>query len=406
MRKWERSSGGLRRRLVAYGLLAPGAIWLIIFFVVPMYFMAEMSLRSGIPNTPEGFTFSWEFANYSDALAGRGEQVVRTFYYSGAATVIALLIAYPLAYAIALKVSPRWRLPLLFAVIAPFFTTYLIRTIAWETILYDDSPIVDVLKVLAIVPDDGRVLDTGGAVIAGLTYNFLPFMILPIYASIERIDTRLIEAGRDLYASARQAFLRVTLPLTMPGVVAGVLLTFIPASGDYVNAEFLGGANNAMLGNKIQSTYLEEGDYPEAAALSFLMMAAVLIVVLIYLRVAGTEAFMAPRTRSARRWSRRPQRRERRAGGAIRAWSWLRRHALNIYLAVALAYMLVPIAVIAVFSFVEASANRDRLTFAIKTASRSSTGRTRSPSRTSTRRWSPPSGSRQRRRWRRPRSGR
>jgi spermidine/putrescine transport system permease protein len=292
MKRRESSSGGLRRRLTAYGLLAPGAIWLIIFFVVPMYFMAEMSLRSGIPNTPEGFTFSWEFANYSDALEGRGAQIARTFYYSGAATVIALLIAYPLAYTIALKVSPRWRLPLLFAVIAPFFTTYLIRTIAWETILYDDSPIVDVLKFLAIVPADGRVLDTGGAVIAGLTYNFLPFMILPIYASLERIDTRLIEAGRDLYASARQAFLRVTLPLTMPGVVAGVLLTFIPASGDYVNAEFLGGANNAMIGNKIQSTYLEEGDYPEAAALSFLMMAAVLIVVLVYLRVAGTEAFV------------------------------------------------------------------------------------------------------------------
>jgi spermidine/putrescine transport system permease protein len=257
-----------------------------------MYFMAEMSLRSGIPNTPEGFTFTWEFANYSDALEDRGGQIVRTFYYSGAATIIALLIAYPLAYAIALKVNPRWRLPLLFAVMAPFFTTYLIRTIAWETILYDDSPIVDVLKFLAIVPDDGRVLDTGGAVIAGLTYNFLPFMILPIYASLERIDTRLIEAGKDLYASARQAFLRVTLPLTMPGVVAGVLLTFIPASGDYVNAEFLGGANNAMIGNKIQSTYLEEGDYPEAAALSFLMMAGVLIAVLVYLRLAGTEAFI------------------------------------------------------------------------------------------------------------------
>ena len=291
MKSSERSSGGLRRRLAPYGLLGPGAIWLIVFFVIPMYFMAEMSLRSGIPNTPEGFTFSWEFANYSDALAGRGAQIARTFYYAGAATVIALLIAYPLAYAIALKVSPRWRLPLLFAVIAPFFTTYLIRTIAWETILYDDSPIVDVLTVLAIVPDDGRVLDTGGAVIAGLTYNFLPFMILPIYASLERIDTRLIEAGKDLYASARQAFFRVTLPLTMPGVVAGVLLTFIPASGDYVNAEFLGGANNAMIGNKIQSTYLEEGDYPEAAALSFLMMAVVLIVVLVYLRLAGTEAF-------------------------------------------------------------------------------------------------------------------
>ncbi len=257
-----------------------------------MYFMAEMSLRSGIPNTPEGFTFSWEFSNYTEALEGRGEQIVRTFYYAGAASFLALLIAYPLAYAIALKVSPRWRLPLLFAVIAPFFTTYLIRTIAWETILYDESPIVDVLKFLSLVPENGRVLDTSGAVIAGLTYNFLPFMLLPIYASLERIDTSLIEAGKDLYASTRQAFLRVTLPLTMPGVVAGVLLTFIPAFGDYVNAQFLGGANNTMIGNKIQSTYLVESDYPEAAALSFLMMAAVLIVVLVYLRIAGTEAFV------------------------------------------------------------------------------------------------------------------
>jgi spermidine/putrescine transport system permease protein len=282
----------LRRRLVPYGLLGPGAIWLILFFVIPMYFMAEMSLRSGIPNTPEGFTFSWEFANYSEALEGRGEQIVRTFFYAGAATVFALLIAYPLAYAIALKVHRRWRLPLLFVVMAPFFTTYLIRTIAWETILYDESPIVDVLKFLAIVPENGRVLDTSGAVIAGLTYNFLPFMVLPIYASLERIDTSLIEAGKDLYASARQAFLRVTLPLTMPGVVAGVLLTFIPAFGDYINAEFLGGANNTMIGNKIQSTYLEESNYPEAAALSFLMMAAVLIAVLVYIRIAGTEAFV------------------------------------------------------------------------------------------------------------------
>ena len=208
----ERSSGGLRRRLAPYGLLAPGAIWLVLFFVIPMYFMAEMSLRSGIPNTPEGFTFSWEFANYSDALEGRGEQIARTFYYAGAATVIALLIAYPLAYAIALKVSPRWRLPLLFAVIAPFFTTYLIRTIAWETILYDESPIVDVLKFLGIVPDDGRVLATSGAVIAGLTYNFLPFMILPIYASLERIDT---QADRG-----RQGPLRVGAPGVPPGHAA------------------------------------------------------------------------------------------------------------------------------------------------------------------------------------------
>jgi spermidine/putrescine transport system permease protein len=292
MRKRQRSATGLGRRLIPYGLIAPGTIWLIVFFAVPMYFMAEMSLRSGIPNSPQGFTFNWAFSNYSDALAGRGEQIVRTFYYAGTATLLALLIAYPLAYAIALKVNPRWRLPLLFAVIAPFFTTYLIRTVAWETILADDSPIVNLLKFLHIVPSDGRVLATSGAVIAGLTYNFLPFMILPIYASIERIDTSLIEAAKDLYASARLAFLRVTLPLTMPGVIAGVLLTFIPASGDYVNAVFLGGANNTMIGNKIQSTYLEQSDYPKAAALSFLMMAAVLAVVFIYIRLAGTEAFV------------------------------------------------------------------------------------------------------------------
>jgi len=284
-------SHSLRRRLIPYGLLAPGVIWLVVFFLVPMYFMAQMSLRSGVPNSAQGFTFTWDFGNYPDALAGRGDQIVRTFFYAGSATILALLISYPLAYAIALKVNRRWRLPLLFAVIAPFFTTYLIRTVAWETILSDDSPIVSVLKTLQIIPQDGRLLATSTAVIAGLTYNFLPFMVLPIYASLERIDTSLIEAGKDLYASARQAFFRVTLPLTTPGVIAGVLLTFIPASGDYVNAAFLGGANNTMIGNKIQSTYLVESDYPKAAALSFLMMAAVLALVFIYIRFAGTEAF-------------------------------------------------------------------------------------------------------------------
>jgi spermidine/putrescine transport system permease protein len=278
------------RRLVPYGLLGPGAIWLALFFVVPMYFMGELALRSG--TFTEGFRFTWEWANFPDALDGRGEQIVRTFVYSGAATVFALLIAYPLAYAIAVKASRRWRLLLLFAVIAPFFTTYLIRTIAWKTILADASPIVDVLQFLALIPDDGRVLATSGAVIAGLTYNFLPFMILPIYASLERIDLSLIEAAKDLYASARQAFVRVTLPLTAPGIVAGVLLTFIPAFGDFVNAQLLGSPNQFMIGNKIQSLYLNDRNYPEAAALSFLMMAAVLIVVLVYIRAAGTKAFM------------------------------------------------------------------------------------------------------------------
>jgi len=280
----------LRRRLVPYGLLGPGVLWLVLFFLVPMYFMGELALRSG--SFEQGFVFDWQWSNFPEALDGRGEQIARTFAYAGVATLLALLIAYPLAYAIALKVSPRWRLILLFAVVAPFFTTYLIRTIAWKTILSDSSPLVDVLQFLALVPDDGRVLATSGAVIAGLTYNFLPFMVLPIYASLERTDTRLIEAAKDLYASGASAFRRVTLPLTAPGIVAGLLLTFIPAFGDYVNAALLGSTNTTMIGNKIQSSYLFERNYPEAAALSFLMMAAILIVILVYIRIAGTQALM------------------------------------------------------------------------------------------------------------------
>jgi spermidine/putrescine transport system permease protein len=280
----------LRRRLVPYGLLGPGAVWLLLFFAVPMYFMGEMALRSGSLDTG-GFVFTWNWANFGDALSSSDEQVVRSFVYAGLATVIALAIAYPLAYAIALRAG-RWKLLLLFAVIAPFFTTYLIRTIAWKTILADASPAVDVLKLLQIVPSDGRVLATGGAVVAGLTYNFLPFMILPIYASLERMDVRLIEAAKDLYASSTKAFLKVTLPITAPGIVAGILLTFIPAVGDYVNALLLGGTGQSMVGNVIQSLYLQQRDYPEAAALSFVMMLAILAVVVAYLRFAGAGAFM------------------------------------------------------------------------------------------------------------------
>jgi spermidine/putrescine transport system permease protein len=280
----------VRRRLVPYGLLGPGAVWLLLFFVVPMYYMGQMALRTGSLETG-GFTFSWEWANFTESLSGNEEQLVRSFLYAGSATLIALAIAYPLAYAIALRAG-RWKLLLLFAVVAPFFTTYLIRTIAWKTILADASPTVDVLQFLQLVPQDGRVLATGGAVIAGLTYNFLPFMILPIYASLERMDVRLIEAAKDLYASSTKAFLKVTLPITAPGIVAGVLLTFIPAVGDYVNALLLGGTGQAMVGNVIQSLYLQQRDYPEAAALSFLMMLAILAVVVVYLRLAGTGAFM------------------------------------------------------------------------------------------------------------------
>jgi len=277
------------QRLVPYWLLGPGLLWLLLFFVVPMYFMGELALRSGSLTT--GFTLTWEWSNFPDSLSGHTEQIVRSFFYAGTATVLALLIGYPLAYAIAFRAG-RFKVLLLFAVIAPFFTTYLIRTIAWKTILSDDSPLVGVLQALALIPDDGRILATPAAVIAGLTYNFLPFMILPLYANLERLDLRLIEAGKDLYASSRTTFLKVTLPLTMPGIVAGVLLTFIPAFGDYINAQLLGGTGQAMVGNVIQSLYLNQRDYPEAAALSFLMMALILVVVTVYIRFAGTGAFM------------------------------------------------------------------------------------------------------------------
>ncbi len=277
----------LRRRLVPYGLLGPGLIWLALFFVVPMFYMASLSLRTG--SLAEGFQFTWHWANFTDSLSAYDTQFVRAFLYAGVATLAAFLIAYPLAYMIAFRAG-RWKNLLLLLVVAPFFTTSLIRTIAWKTILDDSSPLVGVLQFLQIVPPDGRVLATSGAVIAGLTYNFLPFMVLPIYASLERLDTRLIEAGKDLYGSAGATFFKVTLPLSAPGVVAGTLLTFIPAAGDYVNATFLGGTSQAMIGNVIQSQYLVVNNYPAAAALSFILMLIILAAVVLYIRFAGSEA--------------------------------------------------------------------------------------------------------------------
>ena len=279
----------LSRRLVPYWLMGPGLLWLILFFVIPLYFMARLALESGTLET--GFTFSWEWSNFSDAISRYDEQFIRSFVYAGVATLIALVIAYPLAYAIAFR-GGRWKNALLFSVVAPFFVTYLIRTIAWTTILSDDGVVVDVLKAVGIVGEDGRVLATPAAVIAGITYNFLPFMVLPIYASLERLDPRLIEGAKDLYSSPRAAFMKVTLPLSAPGIVAGTLLTFIPAAGDYINVLFLGSTNTSMVGNAIQSLYLNLRDYPTAAALSFILMAVIMALVVIYIRFAGSEALM------------------------------------------------------------------------------------------------------------------
>jgi spermidine/putrescine transport system permease protein len=279
----------LRKAALPYLLLLPGLGWLLLFFAVPLGIMFLESLKTGTIDT--GFRLTWEFSNYSDALSDYNEQFLRSFEYAGLATLIALMIGYPLAYVIAFR-GGRYRNALLLLVIVPFFVTYLIRTLSWETILSDSGLVVNTLQTVGIVSADGRLLDTTVSVVAGITYNYLPFMVLPLYASLERIDGRMLEAGYDLYGRRRDVFLRVTLPLSMPGVVAGTLLTFIPAAGDFINAELLGTPRQFMIGNVIQSRYLEVADYPTAAALSFLLMAFMLIIVLIWARIAGTEALL------------------------------------------------------------------------------------------------------------------
>jgi spermidine/putrescine transport system permease protein len=267
-------------------LLAPGLLWLAVFFLVPLGFLGYQSLESG--SFEQGYSFTWEFSNYWDALSGYDEQLIRSFVYSGIATVAALLISYPLVYWIAFR-GGRWKNLLLLAIIAPFFVTYLIRTLAWQNILADEGPVVGFLRDIHVLSADGRLLATTLAVVAGITYNFLPFMALPLYVSLEQIDARLLEAAQDLYASRTKAFLRVTLPLSAPGIVAGTLLCFIPAAGDFINAQLLGTPKQYMIGNVIQSKFLELIDYPAAAALSFVLMALILVALLVYARVVGTE---------------------------------------------------------------------------------------------------------------------
>ena len=291
------------------------------------------------------------------------------------------MIAFPLAYVIAFR-GGRYKNALLLLVILPFFITYLVRTLSWQTILDDSGWIVSFLKTIGVLGDDGRLLATSTAVVAGITYNYLPFMILPIYAALERIDPRMLEAGYDLYAKRRDVIMRVVVPTATPGIVAGVLLTFIPAAGDFVNAELLGTPQQSMIGNVIQSRYLEITDYPTAAALSFILMSIILVMVLVYARFVGTEsltgadeeALMAARVGHAARGPARPERlaeRLRRAGADLPARAGGDHPALLV------------------------QRHEEPLQLHLERASRSSTGRTRSSSGTSRTRWSRAS------RWRR-----
>jgi len=282
-------SGAKRRRFAPYGLLSPGVIWLLLFFLVPVLTLVRASL-SERPNRflPSELTFSWDFANYSDALAKFGEQFQRSFVYAGIATALCIAIGYPLAYVIAFR-GGRYKNLLLGLVVIPFFTTFLIRTIAWKTILGDEGVFVGLLRDLGLLGPTQGLLATPGAVIGGLTYNFLPFMVLPIYVSLEKIDRSLVDAAKDLYAPPSRAFWKVVLPLSLPGVFAGSLLTFIPASGDFINAEFLGSPNTRMIGNVVQNQFLVQLDYPTAAALSIMLMIVITAAVLLYARFLGTE---------------------------------------------------------------------------------------------------------------------
>lgn len=275
------------RGWAGYLLLAPGGLWLVAFFLIPTVTLLISSLYDPSGSLTDGYVFTWRFANYSDAIGQYAHTFGRSLVYALIATVACVALGYPLAYAIAFK-SGRWKNLMLVAVIAPFFTSFLVRTLAWKLLLGDHGFIVDVLQTVHILGPDGRLLATPFAVITGLTYNFLPFMVLPLYASLEKIDLRLLEAGSDLYASPFTAFRKITLPLSMPGLVAGTLLTFIPASGDYINAQLLGNPQTRMIGNDIQDLF-SAGALPQAASLSVTLMALIIAMVLVYVRRAGTE---------------------------------------------------------------------------------------------------------------------
>jgi spermidine/putrescine transport system permease protein len=278
------------RWLTPYLFLIPGGVWLVIFFVVPMVIMASVSLQQGSLGT--GYSLTWNFGVYPEVISAYSPQFIRSLIYAVIVTIATLVLGYPIAYTIAFR-GGRFKNILLLLVILPFFTAFIIRTLAWKLILADNGFVLGTLKDLGIMGPGDHVLATPLAVVSGLVYNFLPFMVLPLYVALEKIDPHLTEAATDLYASRRQAFLRVTLPLSMPGLFAGSLLVFIPAVGDFINAEILGSRDTTMIGNVIQRLFLQTNAYPEASALGFVLMAAVLVLVAIYAKVVGAKELTA-----------------------------------------------------------------------------------------------------------------
>ena len=283
------ASSRQRSKIAPYLMVLPALVYLGIFFVAPLFTLARTSLSetSGSVFLPT-LTFAWDFGNFTDAFSTYREEILRSFGYAFVATVLCLLMAFPLAYVIAFKAG-RFKNLILGLVILPFFVTFLIRTLAWKTILADEGWVVSALGTVGLLPEEGRLLSTSWAVIGGLTYNWIIFMILPLYVSLEKIDPRLLEASKDLYSSAARSFRKVILPLSMPGVLAGSMLVFIPSVGDFINADYLGSTQTTMIGNVIQKQFLVVKDYPAAAALSLVLMLIILGGVLLYTRALGTE---------------------------------------------------------------------------------------------------------------------
>lgn len=275
-----------RRRRVPYLLLAPGLIYLLVLYVFPLFGLVRMALQTG--NLAAGYQFTWAWENFAQVFTTYRPQLLRSLSYSLGATVITLLLAYPLAYAIAFRTG-RYRNLFLVLLLMPFLVPFLLRTLAWRLILADQGVVVEALKTIGVLPQQGRLLATGWAVIAGLVYSFLPFMTLPIYVALEKIDRSMLEAAGDLYAKPAKAFWKVTWPLSLPGVISGTLLTAIPAAGDYINVQLLGNPQGTMLGNVIDNKFLSTIDYPAAAALSLTLMLAIVLPVIFYIRAIGTE---------------------------------------------------------------------------------------------------------------------
>ncbi len=283
-------------RTIPYVLLVPGMLFTFVFFIVPLITLLKISLSTKPDRLLPEYEFTWEWSNFTTAFDDFGTQLVRSFAYAAIATLLCFVIAYPVAYFIAFKAG-RWRVVLLGLVMVPFFTSFLLRTIAWQSLLSDNGPVLWIIETLGLdgfleavgLLSDGRLLNTQVAVIGGLTYNFLPFMLLPIYVSLEKIDIGLIDAASDLYSPFARTFRKVIFPLSLPGVFAGTLLTFIPATGDFITATLLGNPNTSVIGNVVQTQFLTRNDYPTAAAISFVLMAIITALVLAYAKFLGTE---------------------------------------------------------------------------------------------------------------------